>query len=521
MGKNKKSGVRLTPFIIMLIIIGLIIAGIIVFFYFKTIKVLKDTNVEITSFEANDGTISFNALVDGDIDYYDIYAYSEDSDNKIYIVEGANPSQEAKAYNYTFDSYGSFELYVSLAKGLFGVMDITTDKSYEEFNILYNPNEAVEGVVYDDFQVHFMTLGNASAGDSIYIKAGENDILIDAGSEESSYVTTSAYINNYCTDNKLEYVIATHGDLDHIKAFPEFCDGYEMGTIITNELTNKTTATYANMITAFTNEVSAGAKWYYAADCYNNTNGAQREYILSDSVTMSIVYNYYYFNKASDENDYSVCVLFTYTHGSDKHYFFLGGDLEAKGETKMVNYYDGSTAEKTMPHVDLYKAGHHGSRTSSNTDFLNMLRPSVCVACCCCGTNEYTTDYTTQFPTQQFINRIAIWTDAVYAPSVFNESTNTFEDLNGNIIVSCGVDSESNEACFAVAASNNLIKLKDTAWFNETIYVKNYVEATSTDNQSTSSVPHGDNSETKKTNVFYTADTPGVTAVKRRTWPTL
>ena len=74
MGKNKKSGVRLTPFIIMLIIIGLIIAGIIVFFYFKTIKVLKDTNVEITSFEANDGTISFNALVDGDIDYYDIYA---------------------------------------------------------------------------------------------------------------------------------------------------------------------------------------------------------------------------------------------------------------------------------------------------------------------------------------------------------------------------------------------------------------------------------------------------------------
>ena len=155
MGKNKKSGVRLTPFIIILIIIGLIIAGIIVFFYFKTIKVLKDTNVEITSFEANESTISFNALVDGDIDYYDIYAYNEDSDNKIYIVEGATPSQEAKAYNYTFDSYGSFELYVSLAKGLFGVMDITTDKSYEEFNILYNPNEAVEGVVYDDFQVHF------------------------------------------------------------------------------------------------------------------------------------------------------------------------------------------------------------------------------------------------------------------------------------------------------------------------------------------------------------------------------
>lgn len=34
-------------------------------------------------------------------------------------------------------------------------------------------NNSAEGVIYDDFQIHFMMLGNDKAGDSIYIKAGD------------------------------------------------------------------------------------------------------------------------------------------------------------------------------------------------------------------------------------------------------------------------------------------------------------------------------------------------------------
>ena len=67
--------------------------------------------------------------------------------------------------------------------------------------------DTLEGVVYDDFQIHFMMLGNDKAGDSIYIKAGETDILIDAGSTKGSASTLKEYINNYCTDGSLEYVI--------------------------------------------------------------------------------------------------------------------------------------------------------------------------------------------------------------------------------------------------------------------------------------------------------------------------
>ena len=156
--------------------------------------------------------------------------------------------------------------------------------------------------------------------------------------------------------------------------------------------------------------------------------------IFCVSIFFSDKFYYYFCDESSDENDYSVCTLFEYKANGESKYFFLGGDLEKKGENKMVEFYDGSTEEKTMPKVELYKAGHHGSNTSSNTAFLEMLKPSVCVVSCCCGTNEYTTDYTIQFPTQQFINRIALWTDAVYATSVWDVALNSFKDLKAVII---------------------------------------------------------------------------------------
>lgn len=73
--------------------------------------------------------------------------------------------------------------------------------------------------VSGDLQIHFMELGNNYTGDSIYIKAGETDILIDAGSRANSTDATSEYIDRYCTDGTLEYVIATHADQDHIAGF--------------------------------------------------------------------------------------------------------------------------------------------------------------------------------------------------------------------------------------------------------------------------------------------------------------
>ena len=193
-----------------------------------------------------------------------------------------------------------------------------------------------------ELSFHFMMLGNDHSGDCIYVKAGDNDILIDAGSETSSVDNIKSYVNEYCTDNKLEYVIATHADSDHIAGFAgttkdntSIFDFYDCGTIIDFPMTEKTTDTYHRYVEKRSLEVQSGAKHFTALECYNQSKeGAMREYKLSDTVSMKILYNYFYENDASKENNYSVCLLFT--HG-DRNFLFTG-DLESKGEEYLVEY---------------------------------------------------------------------------------------------------------------------------------------------------------------------------------------
>ena len=388
---------------------------------------------------------------------------------------------------------------LSKIEDIIGDITIETPDDKDEHN--HEQNNALEGVVYDNFQMHFLETGNDYTGDSTYIKVGDIDILIDAGSRKDSSVTIKKYIDQYCTDGKLEYVIGTHGDQDHIAGFVGSSkngskDGilykYDIGTIITASYSNKTTQIYEDYLTAIENCQSKGTKVFDAGACYNNEGEAKRIYQLTDDISMEIIYNKFYFETSEDENNYSVCTMFNYK----EHHFLLTGDLELEGEEEMAKYYDGSTKEKTLPHVDLFKAGHHGSKTSSNECLLELITPDICCVCCCAGSTEYTPNYNNVFPTQDFIDRISKYTDQVYVTSYFDEKELTYKPLNGNITVS------SNGNDVAVAASNNTTKLKDTEWFNETVYVN-----------SNKNICSGKGKED-----FFTSTSEGVTPVSRRIW---
>ena len=70
-------------------------------------------------------------------------------------------------------------------------------------------------IVTENLSIHFPMLGNAYTGDCVLIKTGDTEVLIDAGSRQSSAAAISDYIDEYCTDGVLEYFIATHADRDH------------------------------------------------------------------------------------------------------------------------------------------------------------------------------------------------------------------------------------------------------------------------------------------------------------------
>ena len=83
-------------------------------------------------------------------------------------------------------------LYILHTKGTINIpifdKILNSSENNNEKNTTYKDNDSTNADIdladgiFEDFQIHFMMLGNDKAGDSIYIKAGDTDLLIDAGS---------------------------------------------------------------------------------------------------------------------------------------------------------------------------------------------------------------------------------------------------------------------------------------------------------------------------------------------------
>jgi len=166
------------------------------------------------------------------------------------------------------------------------------------------------------------------------------------------------------------------------------------------------------------------------------------------------LYNYYYDHvQSGGENNYSVCFRIV----QDGNQYLFTGDLEKDGEDRLVDYYAKNFGG--LGHCVLYKAGHHGSVTSSNIKLMSSITPEYVFVTACVGTSEYTTVNSTKFPSQDFINRTAPYTDKVYA-TTYAGNYPDFESFNGNIVFSV-----SENGIFNVNCSNNNLILKETEWF--------------------------------------------------------
>lgn len=327
--------------------------------------------------------------------------------------------------------------------------------------------------VSGDLSIHFLELGNNYTGDSVYIKAGNTDILIDAGSRTNSASVIDEYLQTQMDgDRTLEYVIATHAHQDHIAGFAgdgsnqSLFELYECGTIIDFSQTDATTQVYENYIESRDAEIANGAKHYTALDCCEGTNGARQVFEIADGIEMKILYHDFYSEYPGDENNCSVCVLIS----QGENHFLLTGDLEAEGEESLLEN------NPDLPKVKLFKAGHHGSYTASGEALLEKIQPEIVCVCCCAGSVEYLRDAQTfedllhSFPAQEAIDRIAKWTDRVYVTTLGQialDESGKYEDvgfgsMNGNIVVSSGRTGDITVLC-----SNNDTLLKDTEWFKE------------------------------------------------------
>lgn len=373
----------------------------------------------------------------------------------------------------------------------------------------------------DPISFHFIDREEEYSGDSIYIKAGENDILIDAGAKKGSAVAIENYIedssrgSSCVSDGKLEYVFVTHAHQDHIAGMVgskdsktgirngilthyqidnlidfSYVDSSDAKSVIRNadpsnskgdsdfvgykdtytksgKETAHSTVIYQEYVEAREEAVGNGTLWKTAEQLFDEKGSFSYKVSLGKNLTMELLYSFFYDHTSaqvdqlesaykrssfSDQNDYSLSILFT--QGS-RHFLFTG-DGEEYSEHSLVKF-------NSLPHVDLFKAGHHGSYTASGSELLSAITPSMCVVTCCAGNKEYASDANHSFPAQEFIDRIALYTDRVYVTTLGSwEDKSHHEAFNGNIV--CAYSSESQED---VTFSNNDLKLKDSPWMKQ------------------------------------------------------
>ena len=203
----------------------------------------------------------------------------------------------------------------------------------------------------DTLKVHFLDIGQ---GDAILLETpNKHQMIIDAG--RGIKVLNALDIILPSNDRDLDIVVMTHPDADHIGGFVPILKRYKVDTIIQSFIPSKTNL-YKEIVSLMQEE---GATTYTISQAYSFTfDGVQFDILwpLSTEVT--------------EKNAASVVLLVSYGNTE----ILLTGDASAKIEEFLIK----SFPEK-LNDIEILKAGHHGSKTSTAESFLNHIKPNTII----------------------------------------------------------------------------------------------------------------------------------------------
>lgn len=223
-------------------------------------------------------------------------------------------------------------------------------------SIIYTLYQRLQGIYNTSptLQVHFIDVGQ---GDStLIITPDKKTVLIDAGDEQHSSRTTG-YIKSQGID-KLDLVIATHPDADHIGGMDKVIKNFDIG-MFSMPLVSKDTKQYKEIKKELKNKKLKN-KPLYTGDGLSIGKDVKLQ-ILSPQKNKTY----------SDTNEYSIVARLLYKEVS----FLFMADATMENEIAIINDFDDIRA-------DVLKLGHHGSSTSTSDYFLGKVNPSIGVISC-------------------------------------------------------------------------------------------------------------------------------------------
>ena len=211
----------------------------------------------------------------------------------------------------------------------------------------------------NDLLIEMIDVGQ---GDSLLISKNNKSILIDTGgkikykqeawkqtNKESSIIkNTTLPLLKSKGIRKLDYLIITHGDFDHMGEAINLINSFKVKTVIFN------CGRYNYLERELIKVLKKKRIPYYS--CIDELNLSQ--------------YNLQFLNtkEYDNENDNSN-VIYTELDG---YKFMFMGDAGVEKEKDILEKYN-------LSNIDVLKVGHHGSKTSSSKEFINEINPNYSI----------------------------------------------------------------------------------------------------------------------------------------------
>lgn len=252
-------------------------------------------------------------------------------------------------------------------------------------------------------EVRFLNVGQS---DAILVRCpdGEHYLLIDSG--DTRYPGSQQAFRNALTAEfagkpqpwRIALVIASHPHTDHIGSLQWLLEhpSFEVDTYVDNGQTFDT-ATWARLEQVRRRLVSEGRLNYISG---REAPFAELELCPNHGVRVHLLVPWAV-HSLSDPNDRSVVVRLEYGETS----FLFTGDAETHAEDVLLNEIDEEQRRKLD--VDVLKAGHHGSDTSSGAGFIQAASPVVIVVSS--GQKEVGTNVRYKHPRLSTLRSYADW----------------------------------------------------------------------------------------------------------------
>lgn len=217
-------------------------------------------------------------------------------------------------------------------------------------------------VYQDRMRINFIDVGQ---GDSCLIRYKGTNIMIDSGGSLSknkdgkSYDIGENVLNNYLLNRgitRLDYIMASHFDEDHSQGFVFLLKNMKVKNVIISEQ-YKTSSIYEQFKQICKKQniqiiyVKSGDEIRIKDLAFKILHPKSKENQISENPL---------------NNNAIVCMV----KYKNRRILFTG-DIEKVAENEMVKEYTNGLK------ADILKVGHHGSKTSTTKEFLDLINPSV------------------------------------------------------------------------------------------------------------------------------------------------